>query len=51
MVVVPPVQFKQDFTFEIQDELAAGAGMFGSHGTVPSFALPQGFNRLSVVLA
>ena len=50
-VIVPPVQFKQDFTLEIHDEFAAGVGTFGSHGTVQSFALAQGFDRLPVVLA
>ena len=51
VVIVPSVQFEQDFTFEIHDEFAAGVGTFGSHGTVQSFALPQGFDRLPVVLA
>jgi hypothetical protein len=50
-VIVPPVQFKQDFTFEIHDEFTAGVGTLGGHGTVQSLALPQGFDRLPVVLA
>src|SRR3954449_11861657 len=49
--VVPLMQIKQDFTFEIQDERLAGIGTLGSCRTVQRFALTQSFNRLPVVLA
>ena len=50
-MIVPLMQIKQDFTFEIQDERAAGFGALESCRTVQRLALTQSFDRLPVVLA